>query len=55
MIYKCKECGNDILLEEGREYVVGDIVECPTCGTVYEVVSIDSDGVIEMQIVEEEK
>ncbi len=51
----CTECGNDIPLEEGRVYIVGDIIECPVCGTEYEVVSISDTGELEVQIVEEEK
>ncbi len=51
----CMECGNDIPLVEGRVYMVGDILECPVCGTEYEVVSISETGELEVQIVEEEK
>jgi lysine biosynthesis protein LysW len=51
----CPECGNDIKLEEGRDYVVGDIIECEVCGSELEVVSIDDNGSIEIEVIEEEK
>lgn len=51
----CPECGNEITLE-AREYVVGDIIECPTCGTTLEVVAVDSaTKSVEVEIIEEEK
>lgn len=51
----CPECGNDIELEEGRDYVVGDIIECSVCGSELEVVSLGDDGSIEIEVIEEEK
>lgn len=50
----CPECMNDIELEAGRKYVVGDIIECPFCGSEVEVVSV-ADGKLEVVVVEEEK
>jgi len=50
----CSECGNDIPLED-KEYSVGDIVECPYCGTELEVVEVKDDGALEVEVVEEEK
>lgn len=50
----CPECKNEVELEDGREYVVGDIIECPFCGSELEVVSV-ADGKVEVVVVEEEK
>lgn len=51
----CLECQNEIELEEGRVYKVGDIIECPVCGSEMEVVAVNSDGTLQLQLVEEEK
>lgn len=51
----CLECQNEIVLEEGRVYVVGDIIECTTCGSEMEVVAVNADGSLLLQLVEEEK
>ena len=51
----CIECMNEIVLEEGREYVVGDIIECSHCGSELEVSAVKDDGSIEVILVEEEK
>lgn len=50
----CLECQNDIELED-REYKVGDIIECPFCGSELEVVEVKEDEAIVVQLVEEEK
>ena len=50
---ECLECMNAIELKD-REYVVGDIIECPFCGSELEVASI-KDGKIEVELIEEEK
>lgn len=51
----CPECKNDIVLEEGREYMVGDIIECQECGTEVEVVEVKENGDLVVEIVELEK
>jgi Zn finger protein HypA/HybF involved in hydrogenase expression len=51
----CLECQNEIVLEEGRVYNVGDIIECPTCGSEMEVTAVNADGTLELQLVEAEK
>lgn len=50
----CLECENDIELED-REYKVGDIIECPFCGSELEVSEVKDDGTITVQLIEEEK
>ena len=50
----CLECGNEIELEN-KEYRVGDIVECPFCGTELEVVEKKENGDLVLDIIEEEK
>lgn len=50
----CLECANEIELES-REYRVGEIVECPFCGTELEVVEVKEDGGLTVEIIEEEK
>ncbi len=52
-IIECLECENEIELVE-KEYRVGDIVECPFCGTELEVVDV-TDGELVLDVVEEEK
>lgn len=49
----CLECQNDIELED-EEYVVGEILECPFCGTELEVVEV-KDNDLTVEIIEEEK
>ncbi len=51
---KCLECANDINLED-RVYKIGDILECPFCGTELEVVEVKDDGSLVLDIIEEEK
>ncbi len=51
---QCLECANDIDLEK-KNYKVGDIVECPFCGSELEVVEVKDDGQIILDIIEEEK
>lgn len=51
----CKDCQNEIELEEDRDYQVGDIVECEYCGSELEVVEVKDDGEIVVEVVEEEK
>jgi lysine biosynthesis protein LysW len=53
-VITCPECENEIQLEEGREYKVGDIIECPYCGFELEVVNV-KDGELEVEVIEEEK
>ncbi len=50
----CPECMNEIELDPTREYKVGDIIECPFCGSELEIVDIKGD-VIEVVVIEEEK
>lgn len=51
----CPECSNDVELDPAREYAVGDILECPTCGSELEVSSLNEDGSLVVDIIEEEK
>jgi lysine biosynthesis protein LysW len=51
----CLECGNDIELEEGRVYEIGDVIECDTCGSEMEVAEIKADGTLVLRLIEEEK
>lgn len=53
--FKCQECENEVLLEEDREYVVGDVTECEMCGTEYEIIEISDDGALELEMLLEEK
>ncbi|MBN1916154.1 lysine biosynthesis protein LysW [Candidatus Dojkabacteria bacterium] len=48
----CDECKNEFGLEDKKE---GDVVECPMCGMEYEVMLIDSDGEMELTVLEDEK
>ncbi len=50
----CPECMNEIELDPSRKYAVGDIIECPYCGSELEVVEVTDKG-IEIQLIEEEK
>lgn len=50
----CPDCKNVIKLED-RPYKVGDLVDCPTCGAVVEVVEIKPTGEIVVNVVEQEK
>jgi lysine biosynthesis protein LysW len=50
----CLECQNQIELED-RNYVVGEIIECPFCGTELEVIEVREDGTVIVEIIEEEK
>jgi DNA-directed RNA polymerase subunit RPC12/RpoP len=51
----CLECGNEVMLEEGRVYEVGDIIECPICGSEMEVAEIKANGELVLRLIEEEK
>lgn len=51
----CPECGNEVELEAGRDYEVGDVIECPYCGSEMEVVAVNDEGVVEVELIEEEK
>lgn len=53
-IFKCLECANDIELED-RDYKVGEVIECPFCGSELEVIEIKADGSLVLDIIEEEK
>ncbi len=50
----CLECANEIELED-KKFRVGDILECPFCGTELEVVEIKENRDIVLDIIEEEK
>ncbi len=49
----CPECQNTTELE--NEIRVGDIVECPHCGSELRVADFDSDGKILVKVIQEEK
>ena len=51
----CLECGNEIELEEGRVYEVGDVIECSICGSEMEVVELKADGTLVLRLIEMEK
>ncbi len=52
--YNCDECSNSFDIENGK--LVGDIVECPFCGTEFEVMEISDEGApSKMEMVEEYK
>ena len=51
----CLECANEIELEAGRVYEIGDVIECPVCGSEMEVIEINSDGTLSLRLIEEEK
>ncbi len=53
-IFKCLECANDIELED-KKYKIGEIIECPFCGSELEVVEVKADGSLVLDIIEEEK
>ena len=50
----CPDCRNAIKLDS-REYKVGDLVDCPICGAVVEVVEVKPAGEVVVNIVEQEK
>ena len=50
----CLECANEIELEN-KKYKIGEILECPFCGTELEVVEVKEDGDLVLDIIEEEK
>ena len=51
---KCLECANDIELKKD-DYKIGDVIECPFCGSELEVVEVKADGSLILDIIEEEK
>jgi lysine biosynthesis protein LysW len=51
----CLECANEIELEAGRVYEIGDVIECPVCGSEMEVIEINADGTLSLRLIEEEK
>ncbi len=50
----CLECANDIKLDK-ENYRIGDVVECPFCGTELEVIELKENGDLVLDIIEEEK
>lgn len=50
----CLECKNEIDLSI-KPLQVGQVVECPFCGTEYEVTKVLENGEYELVIVQEEK
>ena len=50
MVY-CPECETDLDIEED-EVDEGEVVSCPECGTVFEVITINA---IELKIVDEDE
>ncbi len=52
---ECLECANEIELDADREYQVGDIIECPHCGTELAIQEIKKDNTLILEIIEEEK
>lgn len=51
----CPECQNDVDISNREDLEVGDIIECQYCGSDLEVVSVDADGNVQIQLIEEEK
>ncbi len=51
---KCLECANDIELES-KDYKIGEVIECPFCGTELEIVEVKEDGDFILDVIEEEK
>lgn len=51
----CLECANEIELEAGRVYEIGDIIECPVCGSEMEVIEVKEGGELVLRLIEEEK
>ena len=52
--FQCQECKNVKKLSE-EEAKVGRWFECDYCGATYEITSIDEQGNIKAELVEEEK
>ncbi|MBI5134465.1 MAG: hypothetical protein HZA81_03730 [Candidatus Taylorbacteria bacterium] len=50
----CPECKNDIDVSKHPKITKGYVIECPLCGIVLEVVSLDGDKVA-LEIVDEGK
>lgn len=53
-IINCLECANEIELED-KKHKIGEILECPFCGTELEVAEVKEDGCLVLDIIEEEK
>lgn len=51
----CPECKNEITIDNPSDVSAGTIVECETCGITLEVSSIDENGKIEFEIIDEGK
>lgn len=49
----CPECHNEVTFEETP--AVGDVVECPFCGSELEVVDVSESGVFQVELIEDEK
>ncbi|MBU0546893.1 MAG: lysine biosynthesis protein LysW [Patescibacteria group bacterium] len=47
---KCLECGTDLNIPE--EPMIGEIINCPSCGIDYEVKKIKEDGSLEIDNLE---
>lgn len=45
---------NEVELDAARTYAVGDIIECPYCGSELETVEV-SEEKLEVELIEEEK
>jgi len=45
----CQECGGEI--DVPNDVIVGEILACPDCGTEYEVLQVNNDG-IQLKIAE---
>lgn len=54
MKIQCPECKNDKMIED-KNKEVGKWFECDYCGVSFEIAKVNSNGSIEIKVIEEEK
>jgi ribosomal protein S27E len=51
----CPECKNDVDLSSHSGLVVGDVIECQTCGITLATTALSDNGSVSAEIVDEGK
>jgi hypothetical protein len=54
MKIQCPECKNDKTIDQ-KDIEVGRWFECAYCGVSFEITKVNSDGSVDIKIIEEEK